>query len=101
MSIPTASNGTSPPAGTEGPAPKRLQRLAPGACSRYPCGQADVAKLVDARDLKSLGPKGCAGSIPAVRTKLPFKSLMSQKPLVSNDLLAHYHYKGRYKWLSQ
>jgi hypothetical protein len=30
--------------------------------------QADVAKLVDARDLKSLG-LGHAGSIPAVRTK--------------------------------
>lgn len=30
--------------------------------------QADVAKLVDARDLKSLG-LGHAGSIPAVRTR--------------------------------
>ena len=30
---------------------------------------ADVAKLVDARDLKSLGAI-CAGSIPAVRTKI-------------------------------
>jgi hypothetical protein len=29
---------------------------------------ADVAKPVDARDLKSLGRKGCAGSTPAVRT---------------------------------
>jgi hypothetical protein len=41
--------------------------------ARYPCAQADVAKLVDARDLKSLGPKGCAGSIPAVRTNLAFE----------------------------
>jgi hypothetical protein len=30
--------------------------------------QADVAKLVDARDLKSLG-LGCTGSTPVVRTK--------------------------------
>jgi hypothetical protein len=30
---------------------------------------ADVAKLVDARDLKSLG-LGCTGSTPVVRTKL-------------------------------
>jgi hypothetical protein len=29
---------------------------------------ADVAKLVDARDLKSLG-LGCTGSTPVVRTK--------------------------------
>ncbi len=28
-----------------------------------------VAELVDARDLKSLGPRGCAGSIPAPGTK--------------------------------
>ena len=27
-----------------------------------------VAELVDARDLKSLGPQGCAGSIPAPGT---------------------------------
>ena len=27
-----------------------------------------VAELVDARDLKSLGPSGCAGSIPAPGT---------------------------------
>jgi hypothetical protein len=34
------------------------------------CCHAGVAKLVDARDLKSLG-LGCAGSIPAARTSLP------------------------------
>jgi hypothetical protein len=90
MSIPTASNGTSPPAGIEWLArkslerlaPKRLERLAPGACARYPCGQADVAKLVDARDLKSLGPKGCAGSIPAVRTTVPVPGLPSVAGIV-------------------
>ena len=31
---------------------------------------ARVAELVDARDLKSLGWIICAGSIPALRTKL-------------------------------
>jgi hypothetical protein len=30
--------------------------------------EAWVAELVDARDLKSLGPSGCAGSIPAPGT---------------------------------
>ena len=30
-----------------------------------PPNNAWVAELVDARDLKSLGPSGCAGSIPA------------------------------------
>jgi hypothetical protein len=28
-----------------------------------------VAELVDARDLKSLGPRGCTGSIPVPGTK--------------------------------
>jgi hypothetical protein len=32
--------------------------------------EAWVAELVDARDLKSLGPSGCAGSIPAPGTIL-------------------------------
>ena len=40
--------------------------------------QADVAKLVDARDLKSLG-LGCTGSTPVVRT-------MHQASLPSNVL---------------
>jgi hypothetical protein len=38
---------------------------------------AGVAKLVDARDLKSLG-LGCAGSIPAARTSL-FKTPDTKK----------------------
>ena len=41
--------------------------MARASDSRYKGGQADVAKLVDARDLKSLG-LAHAGSIPAVRT---------------------------------
>lgn len=70
MSIPTGWNGTSRRGGAEGLS--GAAALARGACARYRFRQADVAKLVDARDLKSLGPKGCAGSIPAVRTKLRF-----------------------------
>ena len=35
---------------------------------------ADVAKLVDARDLKSLG-LGCTGSTPVVRTNVHFSNL--------------------------
>ena len=35
---------------------------------QYKEAHAWVAELVDARDLKSLGPCGCAGSIPAPGT---------------------------------
>ena len=35
-----------------------------------PPNNAWVAELVDARDLKSLGPSGCAGSIPAPGTNI-------------------------------
>jgi hypothetical protein len=38
-----------------------------GSCPIH--SHAWVAELVDARDLKSLGPSGCAGSIPAPGTK--------------------------------
>jgi hypothetical protein len=106
MSIPTASNGTSPPAGIEYRARWRLDELAPGACARYPCGQADVAKLVDARDLKSLGPKGCAGSIPAVRTTVPVPSLPSVVGIVLAqhcfDIAAAREYpQNRHRFLAQ
>jgi len=72
--------------------PGRLS-LARGPVARYPCRRADVAKLVDARDLKSLGPKGCAGSIPAVRTKNAFKCLIRKKLLCSNGFCSPERYK--------
>src|SRR4051794_33948826 len=46
------------------------RRLDPPPRSVYPRLSAGVAKLVDARDLKSLG-LGRAGSTPAARTKWP------------------------------
>ena len=45
-----------------------------------------VAELVDARDLKSLGPSGCAGSIPAPGTSIKGLSEISDCPFLFSNL---------------
>src|SRR4051812_27264949 len=57
------------------------RRLDPSPCSVYPRLSAGVAKLVDARDLKSLGP-GRAGSTPAARTK-PLRGGARRMPVLA------------------
>ena len=41
-------------------------------------GVARMVKLVDTRDLKSLGHCGCAGSIPAPGTNTPSKNIQKR-----------------------